>query len=476
MKILSKSKIILILALIAVSCATPHKTGFELQREIWDAENNFQDTSDTRIYITGTVPVDSVDVNKVISDVFRVEWKKTYPKEVKLYARVYDSLGRFVTNLADPYKKDKNAKYFTSLKESLGEHYNIRHAVIDSFKVREFGANDSIPYNIALTVDYSGSMSAVLDAIYTGTEMFVSMKYPYDRIALTSFNENFDVKVPLSQDTATILNLYRANKAKNIGNFSGLYDAVWNCMKILENTPEEDPRVIVLFTDGDDNFSKMNLDSIIPRATAKDMHVFVVAFGYTKEDNLQKLAFYTGGKFYRAYSKEDLVKVFKDIYMSLRYHYLITYHPPLYWGYHKAFAGLSLPGRSDTLFASGDYNTAGWMNLNDTIIKPITFDFNKSEIKEESFYILDELADLMYSWPKLRFEIQGHTDNVGTEEYNQKLSERRAEAVYDALIKRGVEPHRLRWRGFGMTRPIESNTTEEGRAKNRRTEFLIIAK
>ena len=82
----------------------------------------------------------------------------------------------------------------------------------------------------------------------------------------------------------------------------------------------------------------------------------------------------------------------------------------------------------------------------------------------------------MLSDPKLKLEIQGHTDNVGGVDYNMTLSENRARAVYDALISRGIEPSRLRYRGFGFSRPIASNDTEEGRAKNRRTEFVILAK
>ncbi|GAB1370735.1 hypothetical protein MASR1M45_07970 [Candidatus Kapaibacterium sp.] len=82
----------------------------------------------------------------------------------------------------------------------------------------------------------------------------------------------------------------------------------------------------------------------------------------------------------------------------------------------------------------------------------------------------------MMTWPNLKFDIQGHTDNVGSIEYNQSLSDRRAKAVYDALIIRGIDERRLRYRGFGMSKPIALNDTEFGRSRNRRTEFIIIAK
>lgn len=245
---------------------------------------------------------------------------------------------------------------------------------------------------------------------------------------------------------------------------------------ILKDTPIDDPRVIVVLSDGDDNYSKASLDSLIRRANRDKIHVFCVAFGYSKDESMRYLAQYTGGKYYKAYTKEQLIDIFRDIYLSLRYFYKISYTPPVYWGYHHVYSGLNVPGRADSLIGDGFYDTSGWLALSDTIIRPILFDFDRSEIKPESFQTLDELVDLMMSWPRLRFDIHGHTDNIGTIEYNQSLSERRAQAVFDALIQRGIEERRLRFRGFGMSKPVASNETEAGRAQNRRTEFIIIAK
>ncbi len=461
------------------SCSTPRKTGFELQREIY--ENEEEDTNykklepDSKIYITGTKPIDSVDVNKLIFDIFRVE-PLDYPNEVRCFARVYDSTGNFVTNMADPYRKDESIRYFTSVREQLGKNYNIRNTPIDSFTVREYGAGDSIAYSIVLTVDYSGSMDAVAPAIFEGTELFIKLKFDQDRIALATFNKDFDLKVPITSDSSQLLSLYRLRRKNGFGMFSAVFDAVWKSMDILKDEPKDNPKVLVLFTDGDENYSKKNVDSVIKFANLHDIHIFCVAFGYAKDDAMRAMADYTGGRFYRAQSKEQLVSVFRDIYLSLRFSYKISYRPPKYWGYHHLYAGLNVPGRADSLIADGYYDTSGWLSLSDTVIRPILFDFDKADIKPESYPVLDELIDLMFTWPKLKFDIQGHTDNIGGVDYNQSLSERRAKAVYDALIKGGVDEKRLRWRGFGMSKPLQSNTTEQGRSINRRTEFLIIAK
>jgi len=101
----------------------------------------------------------------------------------------------------------------------------------------------------------------------------------------------------------------------------------------------------------------------------------------------------------------------------------------------------------------------------------VFFDFDKDTIKPKFEPLLKNAAEVMEINPGLTVEIQGHTDSMGTEEYNQKLSERRAKAVKNALINRGVNGSRMSTVGFGEAKPAESNETEEGRAFNRRVSF-----
>ena len=76
----------------------------------------------------------------------------------------------------------------------------------------------------------------------------------------------------------------------------------------------------------------------------------------------------------------------------------------------------------------------------------------------------------------MKIEVSGHTDNKGTMQANQVLSENRARSVYQYLIANGISAERLSFKGFGQTQPIASNDTEDGRSQNRRTEFKIVAK
>lgn len=100
------------------------------------------------------------------------------------------------------------------------------------------------------------------------------------------------------------------------------------------------------------------------------------------------------------------------------------------------------------------------------------FDFDKSEIRPEGRRLLDESVTILKEHPGVRVLVEGHTDSIGTNEYNQRLSERRAGAVRDYLATHGIESSRMDVRGESEGHPVASNKTDEGRAQNRRVEVI----
>ncbi len=110
------------------------------------------------------------------------------------------------------------------------------------------------------------------------------------------------------------------------------------------------------------------------------------------------------------------------------------------------------------------------------VLRNIFFDFNKYDLKPESQVELDKVVQLLQENPTVKVQIEGHTDNVGRATDNQKLSENRAKSVVTYLNSKGVLLDRLLAKGFGATKPVADNKTEEGRAQNRRTELKIVAK
>lgn len=108
------------------------------------------------------------------------------------------------------------------------------------------------------------------------------------------------------------------------------------------------------------------------------------------------------------------------------------------------------------------------------VINNVFFDFGKADLKPESFYELDQIVTILKENPQFKLEIAGHTDNVGTDEANLALSQNRALAVVNYLVSKGISKDRLVAKGYGKTKPVADNTTNEGRQKNRRVEFKIL--
>ncbi len=107
------------------------------------------------------------------------------------------------------------------------------------------------------------------------------------------------------------------------------------------------------------------------------------------------------------------------------------------------------------------------------ILRNVFFETGSAALRSESTAELDRLLDLLVSNASLRIQINGHTDNVGTDASNLQLSEARAKAVYDYLCTKGLPASRLKYKGYGEVQPLESNDTAEGRTSNRRTEFIV---
>lgn len=111
------------------------------------------------------------------------------------------------------------------------------------------------------------------------------------------------------------------------------------------------------------------------------------------------------------------------------------------------------------------------MNLSSDYLK---FDFDKSDIRPENREILSRIAGILMTSKDYQIYVYGHTDNIGTDEYNMGLSERRAEAVRDYLVEAGIDPNIIDTEGFGKTQPLVPGTDEAARAKNRRVEIGIV--
>jgi OOP family OmpA-OmpF porin len=108
------------------------------------------------------------------------------------------------------------------------------------------------------------------------------------------------------------------------------------------------------------------------------------------------------------------------------------------------------------------------------VLRGVNFAFDSSEIRAESRPVLDEAVQQLAAYPDIALTVVGHTDSLGTSEYNEALSVRRAESVFRYLVNRGIAPERISVEGMGESSPVASNETEDGRAQNRRVELRVL--
>jgi outer membrane protein OmpA-like peptidoglycan-associated protein len=123
----------------------------------------------------------------------------------------------------------------------------------------------------------------------------------------------------------------------------------------------------------------------------------------------------------------------------------------------------TIPTSAPTNNFLNDLDTKGFVD-----IYGIYFDTGKSKVKPEGYPVIDQIATYLKEKPTTRLVVEGHTDNTGSAEKNQSLSESRAKSIKAELVKRGINESRLETKGYGSSKPIGDNKTKEGRTQNRR--------
>jgi len=164
------------------------------------------------------------------------------------------------------------------------------------------------------------------------------------------------------------------------------------------------------------------------------------------------------------------------------YSYLIRTPDKEYW-IHIATGAFPTHGYVTVLEKEGMKQSVGFLDASamkkalDTdghVALYINFDIDKATLRPDSQSVMDEINKLLTANADLKLSIEGHTDNSGAAEHNRQLSTARARSVFGALVGLGIDPSRLSSKGFGPDKPLASNTSEEGRAKNRRVELVKI--
>ncbi len=436
-----------------------------------------------QIYMKGIKSISDADPSRLKVEPWRVVTDH-YPDSIRLYVRVYDTEGYLITNLAPPHYEgggDYRA-IWNGLTEQVGVD-GLPEPIRD-FSVREFSELDAVPNEIALVLDYSGTMGTNIGLLEQAAVGFVRLKKPTDRIAVVKFDSKPKLASPATNSTEELVKKFGTG-LQGFGEYTAMYSAAKLGGEQIMNAPAENPRALILFTDGEDNASTIDDFALLGFNKQHNIPIFTVAFGAVNRQVLVDLSTYSGGKFYQTESADDFKAIFEDIYRSLQNYYLISYKPIDADGRHIASVSLNPPGARSSVVGTIEYNTlksgrtpygggAGGPLTSDTLpVDHIYFAYNSADLLPTSDPALDALADYMKEYPRREILVQGHTSSEGTDERNQLLSEQRAAAIRTALVARGVAERRITVKGYGKSVPIARNDTEAGRQRNRRVTIVL---
>lgn len=342
---------------------------------------------------------------------------------------------------------------------------------IKNFKVRKVESKEVQDLAIAIVMDLSGSMGETrAKVMQEAVAKIINNKRPNDLITLINYDSKVKVENQPIDNTNDLLKFHQIKGLQGFGGMTATKDAIDKAVEVLANVDNKYKKVVMAFTDGTDNSSKKPEDDVINHALKNHVMVNTIDYGYNVTPGLlEKTAKNTNGIYHHIYLTDEFNYVFEDLYFRLNNYYVLEFDQPNY-GEHKLEMEVCL---KDTILKE-DYNFNNIPLPGTITLLNVYFDTNKSELKPESNEAMDRLLALLALNDELKIEIHGHTDDVGEEESNMTLSQARANAVKDVLIKRGINPERISAIGFGESKPVADNSTSQGRAKNRRTEFVIV--
>lgn len=386
-------------------------------------------------------------------------------RTVRVYAHVLDSTGVLYTGFGS---KEWQKLICGVTTEIAGRPVPVQYTAA------EFTSATAEQHAIALVLDHSGSMGEQRAlALQDAARRLIAQKRSNDEIAVVKFDGNVAIEALPSSSSADLLARVQRVGLRGFGGYTAIADGAQTGLDVLRSS-RAPSKVVIVFTDGFDNSSRVPLDSLIAFARAQNIPICTIGFGYNIDENyLQRIATATGGIYQRIYRTEEFDHVLPSIYALLENYIALDLQLKEY-GLHRLRIKLCPPAPATESFAELTFDNTP--DVGSIGILYVYFDVDKTDLKPESKPALDNIEALMRAYPAMVIELRGHTDSTGSAEYNLRLSERRANAVRTELIRRGIQPERIQAIGFGSSQPIADNRTPEGRALNRRTEFVILRK
>ncbi|HVZ40588.1 MAG TPA: OmpA family protein [Candidatus Kapabacteria bacterium] len=339
-------------------------------------------------------------------------------------------------------------------------------------------SENRIPIDFVFVLDVTGSMRGkmigIKESIGAFCERLATSGISY-RVGLITFGDTIVARHEPTEDLATFASWIRGVQAAGGGDMKENALEGLAAATLLHFRPSANRCAIIIsdmpyHQDGEsgDGTTQYTTETIAQAMNLNQMETFCVA----PDDvpGYKSIASATGGTWF------DMTNSFSSILNSfttlMTPHYIATFRS----AYYMMPDSLTVEVRMSVGQPAQRRRIAVAEVGRRLLLKDILFATNSYQIDLQVHPELDYIAQLLQARPQMTLRIEGHTDNVGAEPLNRALSEHRAESVRDYLVHKGIDAARLPTFGFGMSRPVASNATEEGRQLNRRIEFLILSK
>ena len=406
---------------------------------------------------------------------YHVNESNLKPELKLIYPRITPSKGYFSFQLGDyeyfKYFNDfdiDNINYIKLISET-GEE-----CIIDKFELIK---RESAKRHFTFLLDHSGSMGKKRASILQES-LFNAIKNNIQNDPNSSYSiYKFSERSRLIGGGTTINSVKSAliptTGLRGFGGGTAVKDALIKTITDLNSINDKDFKAIILFTDGDSNsdVQTIPMSNVVKSANENNINIVSVAFGsYLNVDYLKDIATYSGGDLYHIYSPEEFENLFNNIFTDVILSYDIEF-VPCFFGENIE---LEMELFSDDLSYVGTTVFRTPLRKGYTIDLSIEFDLNSSRINTSNFIKLNSLAQLLSFNKDIKIIVEGHSDRLGDEKSNLKLSKNRAESVKAYLLTKGIDQSRIKTKGYGSSMPaFDYRNGSNVNPKNRRIQIVI---
>lgn len=412
---------------------------------------------------------------------FHIVGRTVYSERTEVEVVLTDSKGQSIGGYAPPFlQSEDDSRHLW--KDFVTGNLTVA-AAPKQISVREHRKSEDESFAVGFALDHSLSMTVpralrMQKAIMSALQAF----NPHDYVSIVKFTSRVNQEVPLTKNPGEYLEKFKINGLNLHSDGTAIYDAAVESMNQLIKAENVSNRILVLFTDGEDNSSSASLQDVIDLAKEHRIRVHSVVYGITTDGPMAKIAEETGGKLYRLTEASSFDRVFLGIYTALRHSYIITINLKGERVVESALGGvMTAAGVSTGTIRSNEMlvllprqnSDISPLSTEETLVFNMDFSFDEEtgEIKREDIKRLDSVATVLVQRSDIVLDLLSPSvGQIRPTQQEVELATRKIKSIRDLLISRGINPARIQ--GYA-DRSAAANPLLQRVASNSRTTLVF---